>query len=129
METLLSDIEKHVSSLLNDELPREFVYHNLSHTQRVVASTKEIAGAESISDSETEALIVAAWFHDTGYVQSPENHEELGVGVANEYLSTKKVDKSFIDQVSQLILATKMDYEPQNHLEKIIGMRKRTSLK
>ena len=120
MEALILEIEKHVSSLLNNELPREYVYHNLSHTQRVVAATKEIAEAEEVSESDMNALVVAAWFHDTGYMQGSDNHEENGVVVAKNYLIEKKIDTEFIAQVSQLILATKMDYEPQNHLEKII---------
>jgi len=42
MSTLIIDTEKYVFSLLNKDLDRKFVYHNLEHTQRVVQSIKEL---------------------------------------------------------------------------------------
>ncbi|MFY0602922.1 MAG: HD domain-containing protein [Flavobacteriaceae bacterium] len=120
MEQLLIEAEKFVSSLLNDALPREFVYHNLSHTQRVVAATKEIIEAEKIAEDAANALIVAAWFHDTGYTKEKEHHEEAGVVIAKEFLKKHDVSDDFINEVSHLIIATKMGYEPLNLSEKVI---------
>ncbi len=120
MENLLSDIEKHISSFLNDELSSDLVYHNLSHTQRVVASVSEISEAEKVSDSDKKALLIAAWFHDTGYAKSLDNHEEFSVKITKEYLSELEVKEVEILKVSHLILTTKMDVEPQNRLEKFL---------
>ena len=120
METLLIESEKYVSSLLNDKLKHHFMYHNLSHTQRVVAATKEIIEGESIPEEDANTLIVAAWFHDTGYTESKENHEEHSVGIAKKFLKEHQVSEDFIDQVSHLIMATKMEYEPLNQYESVI---------
>ena len=54
MENLLLDAEKYVSSLLNNQLKPYHVYHNLSHTQRVVAATKEIIEGERIEEESIE---------------------------------------------------------------------------
>ena len=42
MNELLAKVENYVSSLLRRELSHVYIYHNLSHTQRVVNYTKEI---------------------------------------------------------------------------------------
>ena len=120
MENLIVDIEKHVSTLLNNELSRDFVYHNLSHTQRVVAAVKEISVTEKVSETDKNALLIAAWFHDTGYTKDFNNHEDLSVKIAKEYLSGQQLDKEFSQRITDLILATKMGHEPKNLLEKII---------
>ena len=44
MSTLILDAEKHVFKLLNIDLERKYVYHNLAHTQRVVKKIKELVG-------------------------------------------------------------------------------------
>ncbi|MFY0630334.1 MAG: HD domain-containing protein [Flavobacteriaceae bacterium] len=120
MENLILETEKHVSALLNDTLPHDFVYHNLSHTQRVVAATKEIIEGESISEEDANKLIITAWFHDTGYTKGKDNHEEASVVIAKSFLKEHEASEEFIDQVSHLIMATKMGYEPLNSLEKVI---------
>ena len=120
METLLFEAEKHVSSLLNNKLAHHFLYHNLTHTQRVVAAAKEIIEGEEVSEEDAHTLLIAAWFHDTGYTESKTNHEEHSVDIARTFLKDYDLDESFTDTVCHLIMATKMDYEPINHLERII---------
>ena len=120
METLLIEAEKFVSSLLNDKLGHHFMYHNLSHTQRVVAAAKEIIEGEQIVGEDSDKLIVAAWFHDVGYTESKVDHEEHSVVIAKAFLKEHKASDVFIDGVAHLIMATKMGYEPLNHHEKVI---------
>ncbi len=120
MEQLILETEKYVSSLLNDDLPREFVYHNLSHTQRVVAATKQIIEGESVAEEQAQKLILTAWFHDTGYTKGKDNHEEASVAIAKAFLKDHDVSDTLIDEISHLIMATKMGYEPLNKMEKII---------
>jgi len=120
MQSLLIDVEKYVSVLLRNDLSETFLYHNLSHTQRVVKSCKEICVGENISKKEMYLILIAAWFHDIGYVNNLDNHEEASVVLANEFLTEKKINPSEIASILQLIRATKMDYEPQNLLEGII---------
>ena len=76
MEKILIEVEKHVSSLLRDELPHTFIYHNLGHTKRVVKSTKELIEGENIKGDDAENLLISAWFHDVGYTKGCDNHED-----------------------------------------------------
>ncbi|QOD60201.1 HD domain-containing protein [Polaribacter haliotis] len=120
MTELIAEVEKFVYGLLSDELHANYVYHNLAHTQRVVEKTKELAENLEIIKVEADNLEIAAWFHDAGYIKGSENHEENSVIIAKDFLKTKNFSENRINTICQLILATKMNYLPQNNLEGII---------
>lgn len=120
MENLLIEAENFVINFLNEELDSSFVYHNIFHTQRVVEKTKELIQGMQIDEKAAQILILAAWFHDTGYAKSIENHEEESVKIAEVFLKNKEVSKDIIEQVLNLILATKIGIKPSSDLEKII---------
>jgi predicted metal-dependent HD superfamily phosphohydrolase len=120
MINLLAEAEKYVIHLLNENLDHTFIYHNLVHTQRVVGKAKELAELSNLDDSETNQLLLSAWFHDTGYTKTIENHEAESVKIAIGFLKKNQVSEADITIISHLILATKMGYEPKNILEKII---------
>ncbi|MDP5078242.1 MAG: HD domain-containing protein, partial [Nonlabens sp.] len=87
MNDLLTNTDTFVLELFKNELDEKFVYHNYIHTKRVVKSTKEIIEHSQISAKEKKALLVAAWLHDTGYVDGPENHEERSAEIAQKFLT------------------------------------------
>ena len=120
METLLLNAEKYVFSLLTKELSSDFFYHNFSHTQRVVNATKELLVGENVSKVDANILLLAAWFHDVGYIKGIENHEESSVRIVTNFLEEYNIDESIINNVNRLIRATKMDAVADDLLEKII---------
>lgn len=117
---LIQESEQFVSTLLKEKLPSTFVYHNFKHTASVVEAATMIAKHLKLNDEDTKKIIIAAWFHDTGYSIKSDNHEALSVEIATDFLQTKNCDEKFISSVSDLIRATVYDYSPQNDLEKII---------
>ncbi len=120
MENLISETEKFAVELLNNNLDSRFVYHNLAHTQRVVEKANELADLAQIDLLDKKYLIVSAWLHDIGYTETIDKHELHSVKIAQEFLKEKGCNKEDIKAISQLILATQMNYEPKNQLEKII---------
>ncbi|EDP71289.1 hypothetical protein FBALC1_02357 [Flavobacteriales bacterium ALC-1] len=117
MENLILEAEKYVTSYLNKNLESSFVYHNLAHTQRVVAKAKELSDESDLSDTEKQHLIIAAWFHDTGFTKTIEGHEQESVKIASTFLTSQKISEEHIKTISELILATQMDYIPKTKLE------------
>lgn len=117
---LIEQSEDFVSNLLKDKLSNLYSYHNFNHTFTVVTAVKELCKKEDVSGDDKEALLVAAWFHDTGYVEGYENHESKSVKIAADFLKEKGKSEKFIELVSSLILATAKEYLPKTHLEKII---------
>jgi HD superfamily phosphodiesterase len=117
---LLAQSEDFVSNLLKDKLSNLYSYHNLSHTLTVVNAVSELCSEEKVDEEEKEILLVAAWFHDTGYVEGYEEHEKESVKIVSHFLKEKGKSDEFIAKVSSLILATIKEYVPKTHLEKII---------
>jgi HD superfamily phosphodiesterase len=120
MSQLIDTTYNFVEKLLTEELPGNFLYHNLTHTKRVFKSTKEIIENSSISEEDTEALLLSALLHDIGYVKGCENHEERSVEMGAAFLRENNVAEVIIVKVSQCIMATRFNVEPTNELESII---------
>lgn len=117
---LIEQSEEFVCKLLKDKLSNLYSYHNFNHTQSVVNAIKELCDNEKVNTEDKELLLIAAWFHDTGYVKGFENHENESVKIAAEFLNDRNQSEEFIKKVSQLISATAKEYLPKSHLEKII---------
>lgn len=120
MTNFISKTEDYVTELLTKKLESNFLYHNLSHTQRVVKSTKELLEFYNLPEEESSVVIIAAWFHDTGYTINILNHEERSAAIAQDFLKKIAYPPDSTKTVIELILATKIDWEPKNLLEQII---------
>ncbi|TNJ45201.1 HD domain-containing protein [Tamlana fucoidanivorans] len=120
MSKLIENTERFVFDLFKNELDASFIYHNLTHTQRVVKSVREIIENTDISKEDAEALELAALLHDTGYTKTIEEHEAESVKIASKFLEEQKADKPLIDKVAQCILATKFKGVPDSELGKIM---------
>ncbi|GAA4888710.1 hypothetical protein GCM10023311_10830 [Flaviramulus aquimarinus] len=120
MDKLIVEVEKFTTTLLNEKLDTSFLYHNLTHTQRVVEKANWLGEEAGLNDSEKHILTLASWLHDTGYTVSIKNHEDESVSIAKDFLNSQNCPEEAIAAVCDLILATKMDYVPKNYLEKII---------
>ncbi len=118
--SLIKDTQNFVFNLLKTELPNSFLYHNYTHTTRVLKSVREIVEHSELSDEEILILELSALLHDTGYTKSCEDHEKESVKIATAFLKDKDVDNSVIEEVSKCILATDINVEPETQLEKIL---------
>ncbi|MGK0427180.1 MAG: putative metal-dependent HD superfamily phosphohydrolase [Ulvibacter sp.] len=120
MSQLVDDSLDFVTGLFASSLPSTCLYHNLTHTKRVLKSTKEIIVNSNLNDEEIEVLELAAILHDTGYIKGSLEHEIVSVDIATKFLREHAVNEDLIKQVTSCILATKLDAEPTTTLEKII---------
>jgi len=112
--------ESYVFHLFKDKLSPNYIYHNFNHTLRVVNNAGIIAKAEGMSESDTRDVVLAAWFHDTGYIEGPEGHEYRSSLMAEKFLKENGYPADKAAKVVQLIKSTQLGVEPQNELEKII---------
>ena len=120
MSILVENAEKYVFNLFKDELDQTFLYHNYTHTARVLRSIREIIENTSINEDEAETLELAALFHDTGYIKTRDGHEEESVKIATAFLRDQNVDNKKIDAVKECIMDTKFKGAPKSRLGKII---------
>jgi len=118
--TLLQKVEEFIFKLHKDRLSKQHTYHDFSHTMRVVNAAKELIKGENLSEKDANNLIIAAWFHDSGYLIQQQNHEQEGAKIARDFLEKEKYTENDIQIICDLILATQLGYEPKNNLEACI---------
>ncbi len=117
---ILESVEAYVIDFFKQRIPGEYVYHNLEHTQDVVDATITIASEYPLNAREKEVLQIAAWFHDTGYDQGADKHEERSVQYAAAFLSQHDYPLQDLESVLTCIRATRINATPQNLLEEIL---------
>ncbi len=117
---LLRLTKEYVADFVADHFTENICYHNIDHTLEVVDAVEYIGKKCQISEGELEVVLVAAWFHDTGYYLGCENHEKASAQIARDFLQKLGVDQDFIDSVVKCVLATKVPQTPNSLLEKII---------
>ncbi|MCS4305180.1 Pycsar system effector family protein [Chryseobacterium sp. BIGb0232] len=118
--SILDKAKNYVEILFKDKLSSVYFYHNFIHTAYTVNKAEEIMKHTPVSEEDQEKVLVALWFHDTGYIECAMNHEERGVEIMKGFLHQENYPESYISEIEKLILATKITYVPQNILEKIV---------
>lgn len=118
---IFENIYKKIISRLEQELPGSLAYHNVHHTKYVVEKSVKLAASENITGRELELLKIAALYHDTGFLLSHKEHENLGCQIASKDLQESFLDPGEIEKVCGMIAATKIPQRPKNILENIVA--------
>ena len=120
-QLILQGAEQFVRDLYAPIDKEVYAYHNISHTEGVVNASIVMADHYQLPEEDRLALLLAAWFHDTGYIKGvPENHESEGQRIATLYLQGKGVSDSLIEKVTGCIAVTKIPQLPKNLIEQLI---------
>ena len=112
--------EEKVTALYRARLPVWANYHTLAHTREVVASCLEIGMGMHLGAEDLEAVVLAGWFHDAGYVDGAEGHEERSVVVAEEFLRSAGYPEPRLQDVLGCIRATRLPQRPVTLLEQVM---------
>ncbi|HEV7334004.1 MAG TPA: Pycsar system effector family protein [Flavisolibacter sp.] len=118
---LLGAARAYVTDVFQHKVNPEFVFHSLEHTEDVVEACSHMANHYQLHDEDRLVLMLAAWFHDTGYSAGrAEGHEDVSVHIATQFLTGHQVDDTTIQRVASCIQATKMPQSPVSLIEKIL---------
>lgn len=120
MSELIKKTDQFVFDLFKKELPNDFIYHNYTHTKRVLKSAIEILENSDLSTEDKEIVQLAALLHDTGYTKLREGHEDESVKIGTKFLKEQNVPKEKIDAINMCIMDTKFKDVPHSELGKII---------
>ena len=112
--------QTHVSELLARELSPKLTYHTLAHTEAVVKECRALAPTADLGADDTEALLIAAWFHDTGYLDVYDGHEFRSAERAAGWLATQEMPAARVQLIERLIRATHRDAKPATELEEML---------
>ena len=117
---LVKEAQGYVTELLTKELSTKLTYHTLRHTEAVVKECRTLAPAANLSPDDTEALLLAGWFHDVGYLDVYDGHEFRSMERAGTWLAEHNVEAGRIQLIKDLIKATHRDSTCDNDLQKLL---------
>lgn len=117
---LLELAEEYIVAFFNEKMPKQYVYHDLMHTQDVVRVSQQIGLAYGLPLEDLQDLLLAAWFHDTGYDRGPEQHEDRSTEYVHKFLDAYDYPIGRIEKIKECIMATKMPQKPNGLLQQII---------
>ncbi|PID59221.1 MAG: hypothetical protein CR986_07015 [Ignavibacteriae bacterium] len=118
--SLIEKVKNFIVGYYKDNTPDTITYHNIEHIKAVVKNIKKIAANSKVPNDELELIIIAGWFHDIGHFEVWNNHENISINFAVEFLQKEDYDSKKIEIIKNCILATKIPHSPKNILEKII---------
>lgn len=118
---IFSRVKQHVLSKLETELPGNLTYHNISHTLDVLEQACIIAQYENITNPDDLLLLqVSALYHDMGFLDTYNGHEEKSCILATADLTHFGFNQDQINKINGMIRATKVPQLPLTKLEEII---------
>ncbi len=117
---IVRESKSHVHNLFHKKNPGSALYHNYNHTVEVAQHAEEIARGMKLIKSDTEIVLISAWFHDTGYLFSRNEHEERSANIAAIFLRGQKYAEDKIQKVMGCIRATKVPQRPKTVLEQVM---------
>lgn len=119
-DLLIARASAYVYELFKERLPTEFIYHSYEHTVETAKAAAEIGQEEGLEDEDLLLVQLAAWFHDAGFVDGYDDHEQRSVHVAREFLADQGLTDDQLDEIERLILSTHTDHEPRTHREEVL---------
>ncbi|GGG27669.1 Pycsar system effector family protein [Hymenobacter glacieicola] len=117
---IVKNAKAYVLALLEEKLPAQLVYHSPKHTATVVKEARALGEAAGLSETDQEALLLAAWFHDVGYTEVYDGHEFRSAEMAGEWLRQQGYPEDRIEVVQNLIRATHRDAKRETELEQLL---------
>jgi predicted metal-dependent HD superfamily phosphohydrolase len=109
------------TDIFQNKVSKSFSYHNLGHTQLVVRAAEEMADYYQLQPEDRKAVLIAAWFHDTGFVNGEsKGHEAVSVQLVNDFLKQNHAEPALVEKVTRCIEATKMPQSPVSLIEQIL---------
>ena len=116
MESLQQYIEEplisNMLSKMNSELDKSLTYHCYSHTLDVMKQALALAEMDDLTEHERLLLMIAAAFHDAGFLLQRPKNEPIGAEMAREaMLASKEFSVEEQEMVWQMIMDTQLNAE------------------
>ncbi len=110
-----------ILDILRAELSDQLKYHGLHHTLDVLKMASEICDSEGVSGRDKVLVKTAALFHDSGFIKNKHaGHEAEGCLLVREHLPQFGYTQQDIDQICEMIMATKIPQSPKSLLDQIL---------
>ena len=118
---MLEAVSKYCRKLLGASNITKLPFYNLRHTEEVVKNAKVIAQRCQFPEDEIEPILIAAWFHDTGFKETYFGHEEISKKFAANFLEENGYCRDKQEIVLSCIEATKMPQSLKNRYDEVLA--------
>ncbi|MEA3461520.1 MAG: adenylate/guanylate cyclase domain-containing protein [Bacteroidota bacterium] len=116
----LGDLEEKVFEGILLALPENLHFHGSEYARKVYNQSFLLCRSEEIEQEDRLLVRTAALMLYTGFTQDYHNFQNRSSVISREILPDYKYSDRQIDQICNLILATKRPFNPNNRLEKIL---------
>jgi uncharacterized protein len=107
---------------LAHELSPKLHFHSLTHTRDdVVPAALRLAAQLDLGCEDTQLLRTAACYHDIGFIERRDGHEDVSARIAAATLPNFGYGTDQVAYVVGMIMATKLPQQPTNLLEQIMA--------
>lgn len=113
--------KKYTLERLSNELNDKLHYHSVEHTEDVLDAVSRLGEMENVSDHDMIMLKTAALFHDLGFIETYNGHEDASIRIANEVLPVYGYSPADLKVIEGLIRTTEIPQTPKTHLEEIMA--------
>lgn len=119
-DKLVNEAKKYVFELINTNISKKLLYHSVNHTKDVLKNAELIGSLNNLSNEDFNILRISTIFHDIGFIEVYDGHEEISVLYARQFLKERDVNESIINEISTAIMATKVPQKPKNLISRIL---------
>jgi uncharacterized protein len=115
------ELKSKILTMLHSGLDPRLTYHSPAHTEDVLQQVERIALAENITETRLTMLMrIAALFHDTGFLRTYKEHEQMSCVVLGEVVDTCQFEDDEMKIINGMIMATRIPQSPVTLPEMII---------
>ena len=118
-QNTLQRARDYVTAYMRGHEHRELLYHNVAHTESVVAATREIASHSHLSNRELFITTMAALFGDVGYYADGLHPVQTGIAMAEEFLKGAGINGTSAREVAGCLQAASGAQEPTTLAEQV----------
>lgn len=117
---MLDNAREYVFNIMNGKPFIDLFYHSIQHTKDVLRNVEVIGIYLEINHEDLNILKMSALFHDLGFLDLCDGHEEKSAEYAEKYLKELALDELIINKITNCILATKVPQSPKDILSKVL---------
>jgi len=116
----LDDLEDKIFEEIFTNLPEFLHFHRPDYAKKVYDQSFLLCRSEEIEEEDRLLVRTAALMLFTGLIQDYHHFENRSIVVCREILPNFSYSEVQIDRICNLIIATKMPFNPVNQLERIL---------
>lgn len=109
-----------ITEQLRTGLKPQLTYHSIDHTIDVYESAMRIVRGEVLDEHQIVLLKTATLMHDSGMLVTYQGHEQAAVDLCALWLPKYGYSLADIEQIADMILATRLPQKATSKLEQII---------